>query len=141
MVGIVLLAIVFGGWLSMNNIPQIARESKRYSAVESAAGMLEALSAIPDGDNAPGVYEMVRGGVPDRIGEKRLGGIKHVFPIAESQDPIGYWLEIEDARSPDGSLKGRWARVRLFDNAEMDIVNDEPFTEFRVLVGKGLCGQ
>lgn len=139
LVGMLLLAIVFCGWLSMNNIQQVSREALRYAAVEEAAGMLDALSSLPGGGRAEGGYRITPAGIPERLPhEDDRGGV--ILPLGDGPDALGYCLEIYDGDLPESDVNWRWARVWLFDRCDMTAGVDEPFADFRVLLGPGKKG-
>ena len=53
----VLLVIVFVGWVRMNNIQAVNKESLRYAAIEKAAGMLDAVASVKNAKTLrPGAY-------------------------------------------------------------------------------------
>ena len=127
-----LLAVVFCGWLAMNNIQPVAKESLRYAAIEEAAGLLDALSAadLP----MPGVYE---DNGTNGLSLVTNAGVDDVFPFDNASPlSIGYRLEVADASDAQAyGLAGRWARIRLFDNAEALASSDQAFAEFRLFLG------
>ena len=128
-----LLAVVFCGWLAMNNIQPVAKEALRYAAIEEAAGLLDAIAAA--NTPLPGVYADNGTNGLDLVAKASADA---VFPFdATSPLSIGYRLEVADATDAEvPGLAGRWARVRLFDSSEALAGADPAFAEFRLFLGE-----
>lgn len=134
-VAMLLLAIVFAGWVRMNNIQAVNKESLRYAAIEKAAGMLEAIEA----DDIPGKRSK-QNGMYLRIGDDgAVSQVKEspetaVMPLLGEEVPIGYQIRVaqgvvEGSRWGDESL---WLVCDLFDFYGERQAGAQPFTSLHV---------
>lgn len=139
LVAILLIFIVFAGWMRMNNIQAVNKESLRYAAVEKAAGMLDAIDAEKvqeQGLDLEGTYLRVK---PD--GSLEESDESTVLPLWQNSDKDGYGYQchvLNDYASTETSQWGNsvWIVVDLFDNGIGFLDNRKPFTSLRIYCSK-----
>ena len=135
-----LLAIVFIGWVRMNNIQAVNRESLRYAAIEKAAGMLDAIEAKKQMKD--GMYLRINdnGSVSPLSGPSAANT---VHPLFDDRIPIGYQLRVSkgDTSNPGlstwGSASGSaslWLVCDLFDFHGERQAEEAPFTSLNVFL-------
>ena len=131
LVSVLLLTIIFCGWMAMNNIQAVRKESFRYEAVEKAEGLLDSITVLywSDPDNwydsalvvnqASGHLEPVRPGKSD------------LFPLwPDSENPIGCTIHIQEL----DDFGGVWAKVALYDSYIKSPSLQSPFATLRLLL-------
>ncbi len=131
LVAMTILAFVFCGWLNLANIQPVSKESRRYAAVEEAAGLLDAASALAS--PAEGLYADNGTNGLERVAAVTDGRI-FAFRSPEEMAP-GYRLTVERRQAGGNSPAGRWAVVRLYDAPLGDATTDKPFSEFSLFIG------
>ena len=140
MVSILLLMIAFLGWMRMNNIQAVRKESLRYAAVEKAAGLLDAMMSQ---EKVEGLtksekynYQWTEGGLvkikPNVIAPLWRDG------EGATDDVPGYRIVLEDRSGASSSRstfwnRGVWARMELFDSCRSG-GNNPPFACLRVFL-------
>ena len=116
-----LLAIVFIGWVRMNNIQAVNKESLRFAAIEKAAGMLETIDANRLNEN--GLLYPDTNIVIQSNGDVSGASEEDILPLFDSTIPLGYRCHVEGAVSPAaetwGTL-GLWISMELFERNGSD---------------------
>ena len=138
-VAMVLLVIVFVGWVRMNNIQAVNKESLRYAAIEKAAGMLDAVASVKNAKTLrPGAYlQIEEDGSFTQIG-RRTGTVplEKILPIASESVTIGYQCHVEQGLVDDANwgTSTRWIVCDLFDEYGDCRSRVDPFSSFKMAI-------
>ena len=148
-VAMLLLTIVFAGWVRMNNIQAVNKESLRYAAVEKAAGMLDAVATQKredikkDRKFREGCYlQIMADGTIVQDG-RRKGDvpIERILPLWGDDVAIGYQCHVEtglvgdDAASKWGN-GSRWIVLDLFNTHGECRSKAESVASFRMILDR-----
>ena len=126
---LILLAILFTGWVRINNVQALRKESLRYAAVEKAAGIMDAIDAE---DVQPYASKVTQKSVefqilPDGSIESASlwkNGSRIIRPFFNEDFPIGYQCHTEIVEDSNPAELGNqdvrfgktiWLVVDLFD--------------------------
>lgn len=144
-VAMVLLVIVFTGWVRMNNIQAVNKESLRYAAIEKAAGMLEAVDYAKlsqEGMDVAGTVLTIdeAGDVHYISGESDGHPFGRVFPLFADHVQIGYQCHVKENMVGDSVWSkwgnSAWVQMDLFDRVG-DVRNEvDPFASIAIFCGQ-----
>lgn len=141
-VAMLLVFIVFVGWVRMNNIQAVNKESLRYAAVEKAAGMLEAVDYYKLSEGAydyDGTFlEILPSG---EIAETPSDALRDtVLPLFDREIPIGYQCHVIENAVEDSSHSkwgsSAWVVMDLFDYVGESDGMARPFASVRIFCGR-----
>ena len=139
LVSILLLFIVFCSWAAMNNIQAVRKESFRYAAVEKAAGILDAMTALSDEQEAfPDTWYRLdeKTGFPKEWTGKNIPE-NGVFELWPGQNvPIGCSIFVSQKAGPSAWTNGVWCTVSLYDTT--DGTARRPYASLKALLERQL---
>ncbi|MDD5706169.1 MAG: type II secretion system protein [Kiritimatiellae bacterium] len=135
LVSMLILVIVFIGWLNICNFQAIRKESLRRLAVEKAAGYLDIMASS---GKSVDFWEISFDGGQYKIVKKNNNAQEDGTPVwprpmFDSSEPIGYVLEVINnyPGQPHGSASGQWpngsswAVIRLYDQHGTGLKNPD----------------
>jgi hypothetical protein len=130
LVAVIVLVIVFVGWLRLCNFQAIRKESLRREAIEKAEGYLDFIAKSGAGQGAFYRIEFT-----DEYEFETADDT--IQPLFGEYNPVGYLLEVERRTQGDGWPGANWAVLRLYDQHSVSTISesvDAPFSKMSIFM-------
>lgn len=136
LVAVLVLVIIFIGWLRICNFQAIRKESLRRTAIEKGEGYLDFVAMR---NLAPTSYSIgFSGGA--YTADTTNSTIQPLFATNSTIDevyPLGYIMEVKRCPETNGWPSGKWAVISLYDQHGVttnDSAVDPPFSKMSIFM-------